>query len=276
MAIPPEATGSPVEVTHETLQAAASDTLPEQRNALGNTKQTVTARQVPAEAFSELGAEASDGHNRNITQIADRMTGADKQYAAVIQGIGDTTKQFQEFDEDQAGRQKDENVQLAAAQKKQQATSQNGWPVNPSRSWRTVPGSGVRLNLADGPSGDLLNHVAGQVHQRVESINLEGNDGPDDWGYANRPIRGSSTTSNHASGTAFDFNADLHPLGAANTWTPAQVDKIHTILGEVDNVVRWGGDYHGRLDEMHFEIVGTPAEVSRVWDRIRLEIERTP
>lgn len=268
--------GAPVEVTHETLDAAASDTLPQQRDALGSTKQTITSRQVPEKAFSELGAEASAGHHRNITEIADRMTGADKRYAAVIQGIGDTTKRFREFDEEQTGRQKDQNVQLAAARRRRQAVSQNGWPVNPSRSWRTVPGSGVRLNLVDGPAGDLLNHVAGQVHQRVESINLQGNDGPDDWGYANRPIRGGTATSNHASGTAFDFNADRHPLGAANTWTRAQVDEIHRILGEVDNVVRWGGDYRGRLDEMHFEIDASPAEVSRVWDRIRQEIERTP
>jgi D-alanyl-D-alanine carboxypeptidase len=278
MAIPPESAGSPVEVTHETLQSAATTTLPEQKTALGNTRQTVTSREVPSSAFSELGAEASAGHNRNIGQIADRMTGADKQYAAVIQGIGDTTKKVQDFDEEQARRQQEQNVQLAAA-KQQQQVSQNGWPVDPSLETRTIPGSGRRMTMATGPGGDLLNHVAGQLQQRVESFDLQGPppDQFDDGGYNNRTIDGSRTLSNHASGTAFDMNTSRHPQHSAGTFTSAQISEIHTILGEVDGVVRWGGDFSpSRIDEMHFEIHGTPAEVSRVWDRIRAEIENTP
>jgi hypothetical protein len=280
MAIPPETAGSPTEVTHESLQVAASNSLPEQRTALGNTKQIMTSREVPAAAFSELGAEASAGHNRNIGQMADRMTGADKRYAAVIQGIGDTTKQFRALDEEQANKQRKEGVELAAVRKKKkQAVSANGWPVKPPVSQRYIPGSGTgkKLTLVDGPAGDLLNHVAGQLSQRVESVDRDGPKGIDDWGYNYRTIEGKKTLSNHASGTAFDFNADLHPDGHRGTFTPAQVSEIRTILGEVDNVVKWGGDFRGSdVDEMHFEIRGTPAEVSRVWDRIRAEIENTP
>lgn len=279
MAIPPEsAAGTPIQVEHEILHTAASNSLPEQQSALDSTKQTVLSRDVPAAAFSELGAEASAGHKRNIGEITDRMTGADKQYAAVIQGVGDTTKQFKALDEDQAERQKREGLQLAAAKKTQQ-TSANGWPVNPPLKTRWVPGSGnTRMTLADGPAGDLLNHVAGQLQQRVESLDLNPATGPrDDGGYNYRPIAGSTTISNHASGTAFDMNSSLHPQFASGTFTPAQVSEIRNILNEVDGVVRWGGDYSpARIDEMHFEIHGTPAEVSRVWDRIRLEIERTP
>jgi hypothetical protein len=277
MATPPESAGQ-TRVEHDVLHTAASNSLPEQRSALDSTKRTVLSREVPAAAFSELGAQASAGHKRNIGEITDRMDGADERYAAVIQGVGDTTDRFRAMDEDQAERQRRENVELVAARAGQQ-TSQNGWPVNPPLKTRWVPGSSnTRMTLADGPAGDLLNHVAGQLQQRVESFDLNPATGPrDDGGYNYRPIAGSSTISNHASGTAFDLNATLHPQHASGTFTPAQVTEIHSILDEVDGVVRWGGDYSPqRIDEMHFEIVGTPAEVSRVWDRIRLEIERTP
>jgi hypothetical protein len=282
MALPPESAGSPVEVTHETLQSAAANTLPEQKSALGNTKQTVTSREVPAAAFSELGAEASAGHNRNIGQIADKMTGADKQYAAVIQGIGDTTKKFQDFDEEQARRQQgqQQDLELVAGKKKAQPLSENGWPIKPALKTHAVPGSsGTRLTFVDGPAGELMTHVAGQIQQRVESFDIPGppNDPLNDGSYNVRPIGSGSTWSNHASGTAFDINSDLHPQHATGTWTPAQVAEIRTILGEVDGVVRWGGDFSPKhIDEMHFEIHATPAEVARVWDRIRAEIENTP
>lgn len=144
--------------------------------------------------------------------------------------------------------------------------SQNGWPVNPPRGKRIVPGTTTGLVVADGPAGDVLIHVASQIHQRVEDID----DGQlDDWGWADRPIRGSNQTSNHASATAIDLNATQHGLGAAGTFTPAQVDEIHRILGEVDDVVRWGGDYSGRKDEMHFEINASYEEVAAVAERLR-------
>ena len=148
--------------------------------------------------------------------------------------------------------------------------SQNGWPVNPARGVRTIPGTNTRVNVVDGPGGDVLMHVLGQVNTRVENIDMNSDAGEhDDWGYANRNVRGSHDVSNHASATAVDVNATRHVLGATNTFTPTQVNEIHNILGEVDGVVRWGGDYTGRHDEMHFEIVGTPEEVARVAERLR-------
>jgi hypothetical protein len=150
------------------------------------------------------------------------------------------------------------------------ARSQNGWPVDPPRRSRLVPGtSDVRLTVADGPAGDVLVHVLAQLHTRVESLDLDGARGAyDDWGYANRNVRGSTDISNHASATAVDGNATRHPLGVSHTFTQAQVAEIHQILAEVDHVVRWGGDYTGRLDEMHFEIVDTPEQVARIAARL--------
>jgi hypothetical protein len=161
----------------------------------------------------------------------------------------------------------------AAAPARQAPTgpvSQNGWQVNPDRGMRTIPGTNTRVNVVDGDGGDVLMHVLGQVNSRVENIDMNSDAGEhDDWGYANRNVRGSGDISNHASATAVDINATRHVLGARDTFTPTQVQEIHNILGEVDNVVRWGGDYTGRRDEMHFEIVGTPEQVARVAERLR-------
>jgi hypothetical protein len=158
----------------------------------------------------------------------------------------------------------------SAAPRQAGPVSQNGWPVNPPRSSRTIPGTNTRVNVADGDAGDVLMHVLGQVNSRVENIDMNSDAGEhDDWGYANRNVRGSGDISNHASATAVDINATRHVLGARDTFTPTQVQEIHNILGEVDNVVRWGGDYTGRRDEMHFEINGTPEEVARVAARLR-------
>jgi hypothetical protein len=148
--------------------------------------------------------------------------------------------------------------------------SQNGWPVNPPRSPHTIPGTNVRVTVADGPAGQVLMHVLGQVNARVEDIAMNSDRNErDDWGYAERNVRGSEAVSNHASGTAVDINATRHALGASGTFTPAQVAEIHRILAEVDGVVRWGGDYTGRRDEMHFEIIGSQEQVARVAERLR-------
>src|SRR5690606_39638530 len=45
--------------------------------------------------------------------------------------------------------------------------------------------------------------------------------------------------------------------------------EIRKILAEVDGTVRWGGDFSGTKDEMHFEIVGTGAQVAQVARRIK-------
>lgn len=134
-------------------------------------------------------------------------------------------------------------------------TSQNGYTANNialTKVW-TIPGTSRQVRLHAGDPGYLLVHFAAWFDKNIESV-----DGGilDDWGYAERTIRGSSTTlSNHASGTALDINAPRHPLGAAGTFTSAQVTRIRAQLKEYDGCIRWGGDYRTRKDEMHFEIV---------------------
>lgn len=137
------------------------------------------------------------------------------------------------------------------------STSQNGWPALASgspllHSWK-IPGSTRRLRLRNGSAGFVLVHCAMWFDRKVEDID----EGPlDDWGHAYRPVRGYSTTmSNHASGTAMDLNALDHPLGRVDTFKPGQELTIrHRLVRQYDGVIRWGGQYHGRKDEMHFEI----------------------
>jgi uncharacterized protein YukE len=166
-----------------------------------------------------------------------------------------------------------EGVRLAQAtvQQPEGPVSQNGWPVNPPRGMRTIPGTDVQVNVADGPAGDVLMYVAEQVHTRVEDVTMDevGTGEEDDWGHAEREVRGGGAISNHASATAIDLNATRHPLGVRDTFTTAQVEEIDRIMNEVDGVVRWGGDYQNRADEMHFEINASLSEVTAVADRLR-------
>jgi hypothetical protein len=145
------------------------------------------------------------------------------------------------------------------------ATSQNSWSANDRSCIASYQLPGGRIALRKGDVSVVLLWVAQRFHETVEPLVWPGN-----WGYAERPIRGLSTTlSNHASGTALDLNAPAHPLGKAGTFRPGQVQAIRSILGYCEGVVRWGGDYSGRKDEMHFEINAGSAAVRRIADKIR-------
>lgn len=145
------------------------------------------------------------------------------------------------------------------------ATSQNGWSANDRSCIASYQLPGGRVALRKGDVSVVLLWVAQRFHETVEPLVWPGT-----WGYAERPIRGSSSTlSNHASGTALDLNAPAHPLGRSGTFRPDQVRAIRSILDFCEGVVRWGGDYSGRKDEMHFEINAGSAAVRRVADKIR-------
>jgi len=80
------------------------------------------------------------------------------------------------------------------------------------------------------------------------------------WGYDYRvDVNNTNWWSCHASGTAVDLNAVLHPNNASGTFTAAQVTKIRSILADCNNVVAWGADF-GTPDEMHFEINVPPGD----------------
>lgn len=131
------------------------------------------------------------------------------------------------------------------------ATSQNGYYANNRNLIISVDIPGGRVSCRkDYGIPVIVKELFTRFHNEVESLKWPGN-----WGYAERPIRGSSTTlSNHASGTAWDANAPQHPLGKSGTFSASQVKAIKRILSDFDGVLRWGGNYNNRKDEMHFEI----------------------
>jgi hypothetical protein len=167
----------------------------------------------------------------------------------------------------------------------------------------TFPGG-----LRKGAAGDLLLYVALQLHTRVENgadsygmwgyayrdiramklkkkdrkllreSRIEELDSLLEMDENNRPccfdnedvLLAASTISNHSSGTAFDWHAPRHPLGSVGTFSQTQVVTIHKIVNvECEGAIRWGGDYLGRKDEMHFEAVQSEAVCLRVINKLR-------
>jgi hypothetical protein len=135
------------------------------------------------------------------------------------------------------------------------ATSQNGWPVlkpEQTHQWQ-INRHAPLLRLERGAGGFVLAHFALWFGENIERIR---GDTLDDWGWAVRPIRGTTrTVSNHASGTAMDINALSHPLASRDTFTNEQAWRmLRRLRGRYGGAIRWGGQYEHRADEMHFEL----------------------
>ena len=148
------------------------------------------------------------------------------------------------------------------------AVSQNGWSANDVSLTTSISVPGGKLRVRKGGVAVIMQFIAEQFHSKVEPLKWPGN-----WGYAERPIRGGSSLSNHASGTAIDLNAPAHWLGARGTFTSRQVKEIRKILAACEGTIRWGGDYKSRADEMHFEIVKGSSEVNRVAKKLRGKLQ---
>jgi hypothetical protein len=132
--------------------------------------------------------------------------------------------------------------------------SYNGYPASKDpaeikiKSY-PVKGTDRKLKCAESV-GPLLAAFAAEFHTLIEPID-EGTF--DDWGYAFRMVRGSTDRlSCHSSGTAIDLNATKHPLGKVGTFPAEKVPMIRALAKKYG--LKWGGDYKGRADEMHFEV----------------------
>jgi hypothetical protein len=153
-------------------------------------------------------------------------------------------------------------------------TSANGWiaskdPADIDIKSYTVPGTKLKIRCAD-LVAPLLVTFAAEFNEHVEPI-----DGGalDDWGYCFRNVRGTTDKlSNHSSGTAIDLNATKHPLGHAGTFTVMQTVLIQALCKKYG--IKWGGDYKGRKDEMHFEIDLTPEKASALIIKLGLKHEK--
>lgn len=140
--------------------------------------------------------------------------------------------------------------------------SQNGWPVHTSSS-SLAPLDWI-TGRVDPTTVAIFDYLCRRFDAEVEPIRVDWS-----WGYAYRAIRGrTSGYSNHASGTAIDLNAPAHPLGKRGTFTPKQATAIRRILADLDGAIRWGGNYSGRKDEMHFEVNVDADDLARVAKKI--------
>lgn len=87
----------------------------------------------------------------------------------------------------------------------------------------------------------------------------------DTGAYNCRKITGGSGYSLHAYGIALDINWQSNPYGA-NLVTDMPGAMVAAIKGIRTNngkqVWRWGGDYSGNKDAMHYEIVCSPADIA--------------
>lgn len=145
-------------------------------------------------------------------------------------------------------------------------TSQNGYSANDRSVITTYTvGDGRKVALRKGSTGAMLKHLADWFDRNIRDLDAGI---MDDWGYAERPIRGGTELSNHASGTAIDINATHWILGSdpAVYLSAAEIAKLRDHLHLYKGCIRWGGDYTGRRDPMHFEINRDQATVDSVWD----------
>lgn len=148
-------------------------------------------------------------------------------------------------------------------------TSMNGWPRHPNPArirafWYQVPRTKIRLRVTE-DAAPLLIGAAKAWDRKVEPLH-EGWC----WSYSYRQIMGSSSWSNHSSGTAIDLNAPRHPMGvpARKTMTFKQRREARRIAKRFGLV--WGGSWRSRPDAMHFEVAVSKAEAIALAKRLGL------
>ncbi len=146
-------------------------------------------------------------------------------------------------------------------------TSANGWPVLSPGSdrlymWtiRFRDGQSIQLLLREGSAGLIQAHYIKWFHERVRPII---HDTRDYWGYAYRPIGGSDTWSNHASGTANDLLATIYPQGS-RTMSDSVKKKIRRRLRFYRGTLAHGAFWVRVPDEMHSEINAPIFQCERV------------
>lgn len=140
--------------------------------------------------------------------------------------------------------------------------SQNGWVASSNKDEIhvknfQVPNANRHFSCTEG-AAPILIAFAAFYHQYIQKIDVGTYD---DWGYNFAVIPGQSIYSNHASGTAIDINATLHPWKSTKSnFNKLQEIRIRWKCRQLG--IRWGFDYkYGWKDPMHFEIIETPAQV---------------
>lgn len=155
-------------------------------------------------------------------------------------------------------------------------TSYNGWTASANRadfggiSPVVIDGRSFAPGLRNGDVHTVFTHYFRDYDDLVEDLEL-GNPAADEWGYAFRKNKNANNLSCHASATAGDANATLHPNGVRGTLNgpskgvPGQ-SKIEVIRwltkGKYRGLIRCGEDFTGTPDGMHHEIIGTVGQIA--------------
>lgn len=145
--------------------------------------------------------------------------------------------------------------------------AQNGWPVVGHAALDQGPFAGVKF-----PNGILAGDVAiiARWQLRRYVADVEPLHAGQCWGWFVKEIEGSDDVSNHSAGCAWDINAQRHVMGkpASESMTARQISACRAIVRDSGSVLRWGGDYRGRKDPMHWEVIGSPAAAERLATKI--------
>jgi len=158
-----------------------------------------------------------------------------------------------------------------------QRFSQNGWPAYAdashfTRATATCSGGALGFWAANDDVAVVFREFIERFDREVEPV-VQAK--LDDWSYANRLVRGSTTTvSNHGSATAIDLNALKHPRGVRNTFSLGDVARLQTIRRSLTDssgvaVLRWGGDFSSTVDDMHIEVNASTARMKQAANKIR-------
>jgi len=134
-----------------------------------------------------------------------------------------------------------------------------GWPVDRGGEmvWVRAPISGARWQVHRDVA-PILSYVIAEAERRGYLFDYGPGDVDDDWGYSNRPIRGTRTPSNHSWGLAVDIDAQNYPQGQRKRVPPAWLISLFSQWGW-----SWGGGW-SYVDPMHFEFLGTPAQARQL------------
>ena len=162
-----------------------------------------------------------------------------------------------------------------------------GWPTNrqADMTWVRAPISGARWEVHRRVA-PLLAYIVGEAERRGYLFDHGPGDVDDDWGYSNRPIRGTRTPSNHSWGLAA-LIALVGTVTATRGSTRGHQADIAAQLAEV--VMReqreWSDDLReseqacrdqldqmrGELERMRIDLASTRREL----EDTRRELEQT-
>lgn len=130
-----------------------------------------------------------------------------------------------------------------------------GWPTDRSADmlWVVAPISKARWQVHR-EIAPLFLAALTNIEHRGYLFDHGPTDTDDDWGYSNRPIRGTRVPSNHSWGLGIDIDAQQYPQGQRRKVPPLWVRQVFALCG-----FAWGGTWDNP-DPMHFEYQGTLQE----------------